>query len=195
MCCILSLHVLWCAAFFACTLVTLVMDGWLYVAYWQIIVHYHGIRGIVLNAYLDGSSMLQKTSACHSITVVVEEMVTGLKPRRHVKLIALLKWVSFLIVNCSLSVVPEVGWDVTPRPSWQKWRCSGVKNGQTQLFIDTYFVSIYVAVCFSLNILSHLQAGMTHIHREKPYNINKIIKMGIEISILKLWFFLQFFSI
>lgn len=95
MCYILPLHVLWCLAFFACPLLNLVVDGWLYVAYWQIIVHYHGIREIVLSASLDGSSMHQKTSACHSITVVVKEMITGLRLRRHVKLIALLKWVSF----------------------------------------------------------------------------------------------------
>jgi len=57
-----------------------------------IIVHYRGIREIVLSAYLDGSSMLQKTSACHSITVGVKEIITGLRLRRHVKLIALLKW-------------------------------------------------------------------------------------------------------
>lgn len=58
----------------------------------EITVHYQGIREIVQNAYLDGSSMLQKTSACHSITVAVEEMIIGLRIRRHVKLIALPKW-------------------------------------------------------------------------------------------------------
>jgi len=94
MCYILPLHVLWCSASSACPVINLVINGWLYVAYWQIIVHYHGIREIVLNAYLDGSSMLQKTSACHSITVGVKEIITGLRLRRHVKLIARLKWVS-----------------------------------------------------------------------------------------------------
>jgi hypothetical protein len=75
-------------------------------ACWQITVHYQGIRGIVQNVYLIGSSMLQKTSACHSITVVVEEMIIGLRLRKHVKMIALPKWVSFLKFCCSL--VPEV---------------------------------------------------------------------------------------
>jgi hypothetical protein len=79
------------------------------VAYWQIIVHYHQIREIVQNACLDGSSMLQKTSACHSITVVVEEILIGLRLRRHVKLIALPKWVSFVVVAAvSLMSVLEV---------------------------------------------------------------------------------------
>lgn len=82
------------------------------VAYWQITVHYQGIREIVQNAYLDGSSMLQKTSACRSITVAVEEMIIGLRIRKHVKLIALPKWVSFLKLCCSL--VPEVEQDAIP---------------------------------------------------------------------------------
>lgn len=82
------------------------------VAYWQITVHYQGIREIVQNAYLDGSSMLQKTSACHSITVAVKEMIIGLRLRKHVKLIALPKWVSFLKFCCSL--VPEVEQDAIP---------------------------------------------------------------------------------
>lgn len=94
-CYIFPLHVLWCSTSSACPVINLVINGWLYVAYWQIIVHYRGIREIVLSAYLDGSSMLQKTSACHSITVGVKEIITGLRLRRHVKLIALLKWVSF----------------------------------------------------------------------------------------------------
>lgn len=72
------------------------------VAYWQIIVHYHRIREIVQNACLDGSSMLRKTSACHSITVGVKEILIGLRLRRHVKLIALPKWVSFVRCCCSI---------------------------------------------------------------------------------------------
>jgi hypothetical protein len=75
------------------------------VAYWQIIVHYHGIRETVQNACLDGSSMLQKTSACLSIIVVVKVMLIGLRLRRHVKLIVPPKWVSFCHWCCTLPIV------------------------------------------------------------------------------------------